>query len=145
MLVAVLIGLVVAAPPPAKSSPPRAERSPLAKAVQCYDDLDYDCTEERLAEALELPLSESDRILARQYEALLGIAYRQPGLTRRAVRTIYEIDPEYRPKNVPAELRKKIAQATDNENYIQTVWGRGYVLKDPEPQQQPAARLAISA
>ena len=33
------------------------------------------------------------------------------------------------------KLRKKIAQATDNENYIQTVWGRGYVLKDPEPQQ----------
>ena len=43
------------------------------------------------------------------------------------------------------KLRKKIAQATDNENYIQTVWGRGYVLKDPEPQQQPAARLAIRA
>ena len=43
------------------------------------------------------------------------------------------------------KLRKKIAQATDNENYIQTVWGRGYVLKDPEPQQQPAARLAFSA
>ena len=43
------------------------------------------------------------------------------------------------------KLRKKIAQATDNENYIQTVWGRGYVLKDPEPQQQTAARLAISA
>ena len=43
------------------------------------------------------------------------------------------------------KLRKKIAQATDNANYIQTVWGRGYVLKDPEPQQQTAARLAISA
>ena len=43
------------------------------------------------------------------------------------------------------KLRKKIAQATDNENYIQTVWGRGYELKDPEPQQQPEARLAVSA
>lgn len=43
------------------------------------------------------------------------------------------------------KLRKKIAQATDNENYIQTVWGRGYVLKDADPQRQPAARLAISA
>jgi len=43
------------------------------------------------------------------------------------------------------KLRKKIAQATDNENYIQTVWGRGYVLKDPEPEQQPAVRLAVSA
>ena len=43
------------------------------------------------------------------------------------------------------KLRKKIAQSTDNENYIQTVWGRGYVLKDPEPEQQPAVRLAVSA
>jgi len=43
------------------------------------------------------------------------------------------------------KLHKKIAQATDNENYIQTVWGRGYVLKDPEPEQQPAVRLAVSA
>lgn len=43
------------------------------------------------------------------------------------------------------KLRKKLAQATDNENYIQTVWGRGYVLKDPDPHQQPEARLAVSA
>ena len=43
------------------------------------------------------------------------------------------------------KLRKKLAQATDNENYIQTVWGRGYVLKDPDPKQQPEARLALSA
>ncbi len=43
------------------------------------------------------------------------------------------------------KLRKKIAQATGNENYIQTVWGRGYVLKDPEPEQQPAVRLVVSA
>ena len=43
------------------------------------------------------------------------------------------------------KLRKKIAQATDNENYIQTVWGRDYELKDHERQHQPTARLAISA
>ena len=30
------------------------------------------------------------------------------------------------------KLRKKLAQATGNENYIETVWGRGYVLRDPE-------------
>jgi two-component system cell cycle response regulator CtrA len=29
-------------------------------------------------------------------------------------------------------LRKKLAQATGNKNYIETVWGRGYVLRDPE-------------
>jgi two-component system cell cycle response regulator CtrA len=30
------------------------------------------------------------------------------------------------------KLRKKIATATGGQHYIETVWGRGYVLKDPE-------------
>ena len=29
------------------------------------------------------------------------------------------------------KLRKKLAQATGGDNYIETVWGRGYVLRDP--------------
>jgi len=29
------------------------------------------------------------------------------------------------------KLRKKLAQATGGANYIETVWGRGYVLRDP--------------
>jgi len=29
------------------------------------------------------------------------------------------------------KLRKKLALATGGENYIETVWGRGYVLRDP--------------
>ena len=29
------------------------------------------------------------------------------------------------------KLRKKLEQAADGENYIETVWGRGYVLRDP--------------
>lgn len=29
------------------------------------------------------------------------------------------------------KLRKKLSEATMGENYIQTVWGRGYVLLDP--------------
>ena len=33
------------------------------------------------------------------------------------------------------KLRKKLSQATDGANYIETVWGRGYVLRDPEPAQ----------
>jgi two-component system, cell cycle response regulator CtrA len=32
------------------------------------------------------------------------------------------------------KLRKKIAAATGGDHYIETVWGRGYVLKDPEVQ-----------
>jgi two-component system cell cycle response regulator CtrA len=35
------------------------------------------------------------------------------------------------------KLRKKIAAATDGLHYIETVWGRGYVLKDPEVQAGP--------
>ncbi|SFS10915.1 response regulator transcription factor CtrA [Yoonia litorea] len=42
------------------------------------------------------------------------------------------------------KLRKKLSEATAGANYIETVWGRGYVLRDPEPvaQHQP---LAIGA
>lgn len=40
------------------------------------------------------------------------------------------------------KLRKKLAQATSGDNYIETVWGRGYVLRDPAEtrggQQQAA-------
>jgi two-component system, cell cycle response regulator CtrA len=38
------------------------------------------------------------------------------------------------------KLRKKLAEATDGNNYIETVWGRGYVLRDPVPAT--ARRLA---
>ena len=31
------------------------------------------------------------------------------------------------------KLRKKLSVATEGDNYIETVWGRGYVLRDPEP------------
>lgn len=30
------------------------------------------------------------------------------------------------------KLRKKLAEVTGGDNYIETVWGRGYVLRDPE-------------
>ncbi|WP_368188031.1 response regulator transcription factor CtrA [Aestuariibius sp. HNIBRBA575] len=43
------------------------------------------------------------------------------------------------------KLRKKLSQATDGENYIETVWGRGYVLRDPEPVTIDEERLAIGA
>lgn len=32
------------------------------------------------------------------------------------------------------KLRKKLAQASGGESYIETVWGRGYVLKDIAPE-----------
>ncbi len=33
------------------------------------------------------------------------------------------------------KLRKKLTAATGGDNYIETVWGRGYVLRDPVPAQ----------
>jgi two-component system cell cycle response regulator CtrA len=33
------------------------------------------------------------------------------------------------------KLRKKLAAATHGDNYIETVWGRGYVLRDPVAEQ----------
>ncbi|MGB0683060.1 MAG: response regulator transcription factor CtrA [Magnetovibrionaceae bacterium] len=40
------------------------------------------------------------------------------------------------------KLRKKLTEATEGENYIETVWGRGYVLRDPEAAE---ARVSASA
>ncbi len=37
------------------------------------------------------------------------------------------------------KLRKKLAAATAGDNYIETVWGRGYVLRDPEENIQARA------
>jgi len=31
------------------------------------------------------------------------------------------------------KLRKKLSVATGGDNHIETVWGRGYVLRDPDP------------
>jgi two-component system cell cycle response regulator CtrA len=41
------------------------------------------------------------------------------------------------------KLRKKLAEATGGQNYIETVWGRGYVLRDPAGTA--SAKLAASA
>jgi len=38
------------------------------------------------------------------------------------------------------KLRKKLSNATGGENYIETVWGRGYVLRDPEPKAEAGAK-----
>ena len=42
------------------------------------------------------------------------------------------------------KLRKKLSQASEGEIYIETVWGRGYVLRDPvaDPTDQKSAQAA---
>ena len=42
------------------------------------------------------------------------------------------------------KLRKKLNEASNGENYIETVWVRGYVLKDPEGQDIDAEDEANS-
>lgn len=37
------------------------------------------------------------------------------------------------------KLRKKLATATGGDNYIETVWGRGYVLRDPDSEPRKAS------
>jgi two-component system, cell cycle response regulator CtrA len=37
------------------------------------------------------------------------------------------------------KLRKKLSNATGGDNYIETVWGRGYVLRDPNEAKNDAA------
>ena len=43
------------------------------------------------------------------------------------------------------KLRKKLANATGGQNYIETVWGRGYVLRDPEAAAKAASKEKASA
>ena len=43
------------------------------------------------------------------------------------------------------KLRKKLSTATGGDNYIETVWGRGYVLRDPQPEEMDDQRLAVGA
>lgn len=43
------------------------------------------------------------------------------------------------------KLRKKLSEATDGDNYIETVWGRGYVLRDPDPSEMDDQRVAVGA
>ncbi len=40
------------------------------------------------------------------------------------------------------KLRKKLASATGGDNYIETVWGRGYVLRDPTEEKDTAKPAA---
>ena len=43
------------------------------------------------------------------------------------------------------KLRKKLSSATGGENYIETVWGRGHVLRDPAPREHEETDLEPQA
>ncbi len=41
------------------------------------------------------------------------------------------------------KLRKKLSGATGGENYISTVWGRGYVMRDPNDASEAEAPTSV--
>ena len=41
------------------------------------------------------------------------------------------------------KLRKKLMQASGGRDYIETIWGRGYVLRDPEPVRATPLQMAV--
>jgi two-component system, cell cycle response regulator CtrA len=43
------------------------------------------------------------------------------------------------------KLRKKLSVATSGENYIETVWGRGYVLRDPPADSSESAQHKVAS
>lgn len=48
-------------------------------------------------------------------------------------------EPEFKIIDVfVCKLRKKLADALDGDNYIETVWGRGYVLREPKKDEDLA-------
>jgi len=42
------------------------------------------------------------------------------------------------------KLRKKLCEATMEDSYIETVWGRGYVLRDPIDAEQAVPQSAMA-
>jgi len=42
------------------------------------------------------------------------------------------------------KLRKKLSTATKGDNYIETVWGRGYVLRDPPAESAANAQRKLA-
>src|SRR3979490_1006410 len=63
----------------------------------------------------------------------------EPALTMKVLRTrLYGGvgEPELKISDVfICKLRKKLANASDGRNYIETVWGRSYVLREPHEEE----------
>ncbi len=43
------------------------------------------------------------------------------------------------------KLRKKLQDASGGDNYIETLWGRGYILRDPNEEELPPVPEAADA
>ncbi len=89
----------------------------------------------RVAEVDNRPL----HLTSKEYDILELLSLRK-GTTLTKEMFLFHLyggtdEPEHKIIDVfVCKLRKKLAQATGGKHYIETVWGRGYVLRDaPEP------------
>ena len=60
------------------------------------------------------------------------------GITGLRLHAVGEISAGKEDIEVRDYLRKKLAHACGGDNYIETVWGRGYVLRDANDQMEAA-------
>ena len=76
------------------------------------------------------------RLTAREYSILELLAIRKGATLSKEIflNHLYggREEPEFKIIDVfVCKLRKKLSDALDGENYIETIWGRGYVLREP--------------
>jgi len=92
-------------PPMTTADAPVPPPDPLDAAITCYEQLDYVCADQRLAEALASDLTGPRRAQAHLYEARLALAWRDRIRARRAVQALLAIDPDFDPGLVPPPLQ----------------------------------------
>ncbi len=90
----------------------------------------------KTVEAREKPL----KLTGREYAILELLAIRKGATLSKEVFLNHLYggmeEPEFKIIDVfVCKLRKKLADALNDENYIQTVWGRGYMLREPAHEE----------
>lgn len=88
-------------------APPASAEVALEAAAACFDAVDYDCAEERLAAAFSAGgLFADAELRARLLEAELALARRDEPRARRAIRTVFALAPDFKPdERLPPRVR----------------------------------------
>ncbi|MCJ2039071.1 response regulator transcription factor [Methylobacterium sp. J-059] len=110
-----------------------------AEAVVTIDDLTVNI-DKKFVEVAGIPTN----LTAKEYQMLELLALRK-GTTITKEMFLNQIyggmdEPEIKIIDVfMCKLRKKLATASGGKNYIETVWGRGYVLREGVPEMRALA------
>ena len=68
----------------------------------------------------------------RQAAARFGVSASSAIRWAAQIRSGGALEPKTQGGVFMCKLRKKLANASNGRNYIETVWGRGYVLREPD-------------